>query len=197
MILCMLTYLIHKMCFLNCSSSISLAWYDTLVSAISRNINKHAQRYESASTTSMKVLRLTLVPRLGSGTLRRLHARSMHVATGGRRYSSGISSVKATPWNSQAKADQHGSQISKHVASTKQTAYIALGSNIGDRIGWIEKACNEMDARGIKITRTSSLWETKPMYVLDQNEFINGVCEVRADHMFYLFVVVRSIKHRT
>lgn len=61
----------------------------------------------------------------------------------------------------------------------KRTAYIALGSNMGDRIGWIEKACNEMDARGIKVKRTSSLWETEPMYVLDQDRFVNGACEVR------------------
>ncbi len=63
--------------------------------------------------------------------------------------------------------------------SRKRTAYIALGSNMGDRIGWIEKACNEMDARGIRVTRTSSLWETEPMYVLDQDRFVNGACEVR------------------
>ncbi|KAK4218556.1 Dihydropteroate synthase-like protein [Rhypophila decipiens] len=60
----------------------------------------------------------------------------------------------------------------------KRTAYIALGSNLGDRIEWIEKACNEMDARGIKVKRTSSLWETEPMYVLDQDRFVNGACEV-------------------
>lgn len=60
----------------------------------------------------------------------------------------------------------------------KRTAYIALGSNLGDRIAWIEKACNEMDATGIKVKRTSSLWETEPMYVLDQDRFVNGACEV-------------------
>ncbi|AEO70793.1 d77d9c31-c144-45fb-b233-259670644fbf [Thermothielavioides terrestris] len=63
-------------------------------------------------------------------------------------------------------------------APRKRTAYIALGSNIGDRIGWIERACNEMDARGIRVKRTSSLWETEPMYVLDQDRFVNGACEV-------------------
>ncbi|KAK4248150.1 Dihydropteroate synthase-like protein [Corynascus novoguineensis] len=63
-------------------------------------------------------------------------------------------------------------------APRKRTAYIALGSNMGDRIGWIEKACNEMDARGIRVKRTSSLWETEPMYVLDQDRFVNGACEV-------------------
>jgi hypothetical protein len=60
----------------------------------------------------------------------------------------------------------------------KRTAYIALGSNLGDRIGWIEKACAEMDLRGIRVKRTSSLWETEPMYVLEQDRFVNGACEV-------------------
>jgi hypothetical protein len=60
----------------------------------------------------------------------------------------------------------------------KHTAYIALGSNLGDRIGMIEKACNEMTTRGIKIKRTSGLWETEPMYVIEQDKFINGACEV-------------------
>jgi hypothetical protein len=64
------------------------------------------------------------------------------------------------------------------VASTKHVAYIALGSNLGDRIGMIERACREMTSRGIRVKRTSSLWETEPMYVLDQDHFVNGACEV-------------------
>ncbi|KAK4161905.1 Dihydropteroate synthase-like protein [Cladorrhinum sp. PSN259] len=63
-------------------------------------------------------------------------------------------------------------------APRERLAYIALGSNLGDRIGWIEKACAEMDKRGIMVKRTSSLWETEPMYVLDQDRFVNGACEV-------------------
>lgn len=59
-----------------------------------------------------------------------------------------------------------------------QLAYIAFGSNVGDRIHWIERACNEMKKKGIKILRTSCLWETDPMYVLDQEKFLNGACEV-------------------
>jgi len=62
---------------------------------------------------------------------------------------------------------------------TVHTAYIALGSNLGDRIGWIESACKLMSSRqDIKIHRTSCLWETEPMYVTDQGSFVNGVCEV-------------------
>ncbi len=59
------------------------------------------------------------------------------------------------------------------------TAYIALGSNLGNRIGWIESACKLMSSRhDIRIKRTSCLWETEPMYVTDQGSFVNGVCEV-------------------
>jgi len=57
-------------------------------------------------------------------------------------------------------------------------AFIALGSNVGDRVEMIEKACLELDRANIKVKRTSSLFETEPMYVLDQASFMNGVCEV-------------------
>ncbi|KAI8632151.1 Dihydropteroate synthase [Xylariaceae sp. FL1651] len=69
----------------------------------------------------------------------------------------------------------------KAQAPKKQTAFIALGSNLGDRVAMIEQACREMDARGIKVKRTSSLWETEPMYVLDQDRFVNGACEVETE----------------
>lgn len=59
-------------------------------------------------------------------------------------------------------------------------AFIALGSNVGDRIGMIEEACKELDRRNIKVLRTSSLYETAAMYVTDQHSFINGACEVSA-----------------
>ncbi|KAF3767631.1 putative multifunctional folic acid synthesis protein [Cryphonectria parasitica EP155] len=66
----------------------------------------------------------------------------------------------------------------KSKQKTARTAYIALGSNLGDRIAEIERACREMDARGIRVKRTSSLWETEPMYYADQDRFVNGTCEV-------------------
>ncbi|WKT45915.1 7,8-Dihydro-6-hydroxymethylpterin-pyrophosphokinase, HPPK [Fusarium oxysporum f. sp. vasinfectum] len=52
---------------------------------------------------------------------------------------------------------------------------------MGDRVAEIERACNEMDRRGIKVKRTSSLWETEPMYVTDQDRFVNGACEVETE----------------
>ena len=68
-------------------------------------------------------------------------------------------------------------------ASAKHRVFIALGSNLGDRINMIEQACNLLDKHDeIKIKRTSCLWETKAMYVEDQAEFLNGACEVGMLH---------------
>lgn len=56
--------------------------------------------------------------------------------------------------------------------------YIALGSNVGDRITMLESACREMSRCGIRVVRTGALYETEPMYRLNQQSFLNGVCEV-------------------
>lgn len=82
---------------------------------------------------------------------------------------------------------QHGS--AKKMA---YRAFIALGSNMGDRVAMIEQACHEMEARGkVKIKRTSSLWETKAMYVLDQDKFLNGACEVSSHWSGCILVLIR------
>jgi hypothetical protein len=96
-----------------------------------------------------------------------------------RNYGSSIERVKETPWAKSAPRNNDATSfMSTTEAHTIRRAYIALGSNLGDRIGMIEKACSEMSARGIRVMRTSSLWETEPMYVLDQDNFVNGACEV-------------------
>ena len=56
--------------------------------------------------------------------------------------------------------------------------FIALGSNMGDRVQIIEVACRELARENIKVIRTSALYETQAMYVEDQSSFLNGVCEV-------------------
>lgn len=60
----------------------------------------------------------------------------------------------------------------------KHRAMIGLGGNMGNRISSIEEACRILDSRGINVVKTSSLYETEAMYVIDQEPFINGVCEV-------------------
>lgn len=76
--------------------------------------------------------------------------------------------------------DQSRQPLAETLApATGHRAYIALGSNVGDRIAMIESACREMNCRGIHVDRTSALYETEPMYLREQQRFINAVCEVR------------------
>lgn len=61
----------------------------------------------------------------------------------------------------------------------KHRVFIALGSNMGDRVHMIGQACRLLgEDENIKVVRTSGLWETKAMYVVDQADFLNGACEV-------------------
>ena len=60
-------------------------------------------------------------------------------------------------------------------------AAIALGSNMGDRVGHIEQAIQALsEADQCRLVDTSFLYETEPMYVTDQARFINGACRVSA-----------------
>ncbi len=75
------------------------------------------------------------------------------------------------------------SKLTEILPNESHRVYIALGSNVGNRIGNIESACQQMHNRGIKVTRTSPLYETKAMYLEDQQSFINGACEVGCAQM--------------
>ena len=70
------------------------------------------------------------------------------------------------------------SLLGSDVRKGRHRAYLALGSNVGNRIEMIESAVREMSNRGLSVIRTSALYETKAMYLEDQEAFINGACEV-------------------
>ncbi|QSZ31834.1 hypothetical protein DSL72_001403 [Monilinia vaccinii-corymbosi] len=99
-----------------------------------------------------------------------------------RNYGSNNASSSLLPWTQHPLTTHQPStdditNLSKSQGQPR-LAYVALGSNLGDRVAWIEMACNKMSERGIQVKRTSGLWETEPMYVLDQENFLNGACEV-------------------
>lgn len=72
--------------------------------------------------------------------------------------------------------DQEETNVSR---SSGNTVYVAIGSNIGDRIGHLRKAVDELHAtEGVLVRRTSRLYESEPMYVEDQDRFANGAIEV-------------------
>ena len=59
------------------------------------------------------------------------------------------------------------------------TAYVALGSNLGDKEANLHKALELLQERGVEIVKTSTFISTEPYGVTDQPQFLNGVCEVR------------------
>lgn len=60
-------------------------------------------------------------------------------------------------------------------------AVLALGSNLGDRSSNIELALRLLEAdERVQILGTSFLYESEPMYVREQDRFLNGACRVRS-----------------
>jgi len=55
--------------------------------------------------------------------------------------------------------------------------YLSLGSNIGDRLSNLKKACQLLEEKGILILRKSSFYLTQPWGIKNQPEFINQVIE--------------------
>ncbi|MBK9168114.1 MAG: 2-amino-4-hydroxy-6-hydroxymethyldihydropteridine diphosphokinase [Bryobacterales bacterium] len=60
-----------------------------------------------------------------------------------------------------------------------KTVYLGLGSNVGDRHGWLEEALRRLDAPGLRITRVSSVYETEPVDYREQAWFLNAVAEAQ------------------
>jgi len=62
------------------------------------------------------------------------------------------------------------------------TAYIGLGSNLGDRAGTIRAALAELAAApGVRVVAVSGLIETDPVGYLDQPRFLNGAAALETD----------------
>ena len=59
-----------------------------------------------------------------------------------------------------------------------KTAYLSLGSNLGDREGNIRKALEKLESPDLHVIRTAPLYETEPVDVRDQPWFINTVLEI-------------------
>ncbi|MBZ0157607.1 MAG: 2-amino-4-hydroxy-6-hydroxymethyldihydropteridine diphosphokinase [Alphaproteobacteria bacterium] len=59
--------------------------------------------------------------------------------------------------------------------------HIGIGSNLGDRESHCDRALEEMKARGIRITKVSSRYETEPWGMREQPNFINMAVEAETD----------------
>ena len=59
--------------------------------------------------------------------------------------------------------------------------YLALGSNLGDREGYLRAGIRGLAAHGIDIIRCASVYSTEPREILDQPWFLNTVLEVNTN----------------
>ena len=60
-----------------------------------------------------------------------------------------------------------------------KTAYLALGSNLGDREHNLKQAIETLARPALELIRASSIYETAPMLLEDQPWFLNQVLEIK------------------
>lgn len=58
------------------------------------------------------------------------------------------------------------------------TAYLSLGSNLGDRLGYLTRAAHALTASHTQLVAVSSVYETAPQGKTDQPAFLNAVVAV-------------------
>jgi 2-amino-4-hydroxy-6-hydroxymethyldihydropteridine diphosphokinase len=71
-----------------------------------------------------------------------------------------------------------------------KTAFLGLGSNLGDRESNLREAVQRLEAAEIRVLHRSSLYETAPQDLIDQPWFLNAVVEVESS-LFPLQLLAR------
>ncbi|HAU39125.1 MAG TPA: 2-amino-4-hydroxy-6-hydroxymethyldihydropteridine diphosphokinase [Phycisphaerales bacterium] len=81
---------------------------------------------------------------------------------------------------------------------TETTAYIALGSNLGDRAARLRLAIDFLGAeKGVRVVRVSRFLETEPVGPLGQRKFLNAVAELATTlDPHALLEVLQDIEYR-
>lgn len=72
-----------------------------------------------------------------------------------------------------------------------KTAFLGLGSNVGDREGNLRDAVKRLEGDEIRVLRRSSLYETAPQELLDQPWFLNAVVEIETS-LFPMQLLARA-----
>lgn len=77
-------------------------------------------------------------------------------------------------------------------------AYIALGSNIGDRLQYLREAVKKLaEHEEILVVGTSSIYETDPVGYVQQNKFLNMVAYIKTSlSPFALLEVTQQIEQQ-
>jgi 2-amino-4-hydroxy-6-hydroxymethyldihydropteridine diphosphokinase len=76
-----------------------------------------------------------------------------------------------------------------------KTAFLGLGSNVGDREAQLREAVKLLESDEVRVLRRSSLYETAPQEMLDQPWFLNAVVQVETTFFpMQLLARVRQIE---
>jgi 2-amino-4-hydroxy-6-hydroxymethyldihydropteridine diphosphokinase len=63
-----------------------------------------------------------------------------------------------------------------------KTAYLGLGSNVGERLEQLESAIKILDnVEGVQVSQISSVYETEPVGYVEQPNFLNLCVEVKTE----------------
>ncbi len=77
------------------------------------------------------------------------------------------------------------------------TVYLALGSNLGDRLQYIQKAVAQLKACGLKVAKLSTIIETDPVGGIFQGKYLNAVLKASTVHSpEELHVITKSIERK-
>jgi len=88
----------------------------------------------------------------------------------------GVNVTVKKPW---APVMVHVDTVSVSISRKKHTAYLGLGSNIGDRESYLDMAIDELNKdKYTKVTRVSDFIETEPYGGVEQDDFLNGCLEI-------------------
>jgi 2-amino-4-hydroxy-6-hydroxymethyldihydropteridine diphosphokinase len=82
----------------------------------------------------------------------------------------------------------------KFVESETITAYISLGSNLGDKAGNLLLAVRGLLEAGFVVSRLSAIYETEPVEVESHDNFLNMIVEVQITNITPEQMLARMIR---
>lgn len=73
----------------------------------------------------------------------------------------------------------HYDSVSVEIERHRSSAYIGMGSNMGDRVFFLRQALEKLSAaKNIRVIRCSSIYETDPYGPVQQSDFLNMVVQI-------------------
>lgn len=97
------------------------------------------------------------------------------------------------------KADLNYPKVAaKKKKSKNNFAFIALGTNKGDRINFLRQAIINIKTNSkISLATASSVYETKPYGIKDQSDFLNAVIKIKSSYnLAELFKYLKNIEKK-